>query len=521
MRLVLSESDVPIPERPVPSVRIHITDPNSGRLLAHFDLRLCVENGSFAHMLHVASPLQRDTSPPPDAVAGKIEASRAPVLDALDGWIDHLRALRRKPATLKAYRSDTARVIRECGMSRVEDVTYPALSGWLAGLRNVKGTTYNRYLMMLRSFTRYLAEQKLLSEDPLAGAARAADDGGDGSRAGTTEEARKLLMRAWARDQADRRCSGNRAAYDAMLFLAACRLDEPARLKRRHVKLSMHPPRIVWTPDVHKSGKTIEQVICGELACVLRDHIAAIDAQRIAEKQEPLGPDDPLFPVVPSPATFRQDRKAAAIDAEDYRGRPFTPHSARKWFATALTGAGVSHKMVDHLMRHKGSVEQRYFDPSAEEMWAAVQKLPTIWPKPLTWREIDCGKLESSEKAVDNRPEISEDGIASRLPETAHNSTSATGIVTPRPDSQLDEAPLPVADFEALGSPHKGGRKARRIASEPVINPRMPISGLITGTDANDLADFFESLAKVIRNGAGHGFGEQFGVGPGGAGRAG
>lgn len=156
-----------------------------------------------------------------------------------------------------------------------------------------------------------------------------------------------------------------------------------------------------------------------------------------------------------------------------------------------------------------------------EEMWAAVQKLPSIWPKPLTWREIHCGKLESSEKAVDNRPEISEDGTASRLPETANNSTSATGIVQPRPDSQLDEAPLPVADFEALGSPRKGGRKARRIASEPVMNPKMPISGLITGTDANDLADFFESLAKVIRNGAGHGFGEQFGVGPGGAGRAG
>lgn len=172
-------------------------------------------------------------------------------------------------------------------------------------------------------------------------------------------------------------------------------------------------------------------------------------------------------------------------------------------------------------MPHKGSVEQRYFDPSADEMWAAVQKLPSIWPKPLTWREIHCGKPESSEKAVDNQQEISEDVPASRPFASNQNSTSATGIVTPRPDSQLDEAPLPVADIEALGSPHKGGRKARRIASQPVMNPRMPISGLITGTDANDLADFFESLAKVIRNGAGHGFGEQFGVGPGGAGRAG
>lgn len=356
--------------------------------------------------------MQRDTSLPPDPVAGRIEASRAPVLDALDGWIDHLRALRRKPATLKAYRSDTARVIRECGLSRCEEVTYAALSEWLRGLKNVKGTTYNRYLVMLRSFTRYLAEQRILSEDPLAGAARAADDGGDGSRAATTDEAKKLILRAWARDQADRRCSGNRAAYDAMLFLAACRLDEPARLKRRHVVLHMHPPRIVWTPDVHKSGKTIEQVICGELACVLRDHIAAVDAQRVAEK------------------------------------------------------------------------------------------LPHIWPKPLTWAGLGCGKPESAKKCVDFPTEISEDGVASRPFASNQNSTSATGIVTPRPDSQSDEAPLPVADFEAFGSPRAGTQKARKVRSSPVMNPKVPINGFITGCDSNDLADFLESLARLIRNGS-------------------
>ena len=159
MRLARSESDARIPERLVPTVRIHISEAISGRVLADFHLRLSLESGSFDGMLHVASPLQRDTSPPPDPVAGKIEASRAPVLDALDGWIDHLRALRRKPATLKAYRSDTARVIREWtghGHLRSRGDPFTTLARSIVGQQiSVKAaqTVWDRFAALSRKLT--------------------------------------------------------------------------------------------------------------------------------------------------------------------------------------------------------------------------------------------------------------------------------------------------------------------------------------------------------------------------------
>jgi integrase len=455
-------------------------------------------------MLPAASPGQREINAPRQDVAGRIDSTRLPIFEALEAWLSQLAALRRKPSTLRIYRSDTTRLIQELGITRPLEFSYDSVIGWLREQKGWKGTTYNRWLTMLRSFSRDMAMRGVIPTDPLEHSIRAQDDGDEGSRAATTEEARALIQTAFVREQADARCKGNRALYDACLFLAACRLDEPSRLQRRHVLVSMDPPRILWTKDISKNHKQLELAICPELARLLREHLAGIDAELRAGNRPPAGPDDPVFPIVPSPCTFRTDRKRAKIQGEDHRGRPFTPHSARKWFATELTRQGVSQKMVDHLMRHKGSVEQRYFDPSLEDMAAAVAKLPTIWPamsrKPLSGREMDCGKVESGSNRLTDRAEIADNGSASRSPKDHTTQPATGGNDRLSAGSQSTNGALPPVAVELLcGAADGGSSPGSGLDPQSVFRLEMPSLRLIVRGDSTLVARACELAHQLLR----------------------
>jgi integrase len=487
----------------IDSVEVLVREPCSGRILAQVVLQVRGESSRLDPMLPAATTVQRDVSTPKQDVAGRIDATRLPIFDALDAWLAQLAALRRKPSTLRIYRSDTTRLIQELGITRPLEFSYDSVIGWLREQKEWKGTTYNRWLTMLRSFSRDMAMRGVIPTDPLEHSIRAQDDGDEGSRAATTEEALALIQTAFVREQADARCKGNRALYDACLFLAACRLDEPSRLQRRHVLVNMDPPRILWTKDINKNHKQLELAICPELARLLREHLAGIDAELRAANRPPAGPDDPVFPIVPSPCTFRTDRKRAKIKGEDHRGRPFTPHSARKWFATELTRQGVSQKMVDHLMRHKGSVEQRYFDPSLEDMAGAVARLPTIWPgmsrKPLSGREMDCGKLESGLNRLTNGGQIAEDMPATRSPHRPQNSTAAGGTHRPSAWSHLTNGGLPPVAVESCGAADGGSSPGSGLNPTAVFKLEMPSLRLIVRGDSTLVARACELAHQLLR----------------------
>jgi integrase len=315
-------------------------------------------------------------------------------MEAIDEWLDHMRLRRKKPKSIEAFRQIAYRAMRESGWREVADLTHDNITAWIqraATESGWKGSTINHRMTALHSLTERLYKRGLLPHDPLADAIRAEeDDSSEGARAGTLAEARAIVLRAWIREQNDRRCKGNRTLYWACLFAMGCRLDEPARWKWKHVQLELNPPRLCWTPDINKGKKRREQPIPQWLADRLREHRAQggvterKDAQGSATETNA---DDPVFPVTPNKATFAQDREAAGIPFEDYRGRKFTPHAARKFYSTFLTGAGVSEKMVDYLMRHQGGVEGRYYDPSADDCAAAVAKnlLTTTIAAPTTY----------------------------------------------------------------------------------------------------------------------------------------
>lgn len=369
-------------------------------------------------------------------IAGRIDAVQTELRLALDAWLDYLQARGKKPKSIGAFRQVIERAARERGWSKPEDLTFAGVSSWLAD-QPWKGSTYNRNLSAFRSLTRYLAKAKVLPNDPLEGAERAHDDGGDGSRASTLEEARAVILRAWIKDQSDRRCKGNRALYWLCLFAAACRLGEPAQWKRRHVILDHPHPHVRWTMDIQKNHKTQEVALTPELVHLLRAHLSAVDRSRAEAGLAPAGPDDLVFPIAPSKGTFVTDRDAAGVAAVDYRGCPYSPHSARKFFSTVLTAQGVPEKMVDRLMRHSGRVEHRYYDPPLAEQAAAVAKLPRLWPEQAGPGPARGVPVENSPEDLTRRGHPAEDRAGTLVDcSDQANSTERPGPVSQSPECQ-------------------------------------------------------------------------------------
>lgn len=312
-------------------------------------------------------------------VAGRIEARPGELLTALDDWTAYLRARRRKPDTVANYRSIVMRAINETGWHMASDLTFEAITGWLAK-RQYSGSSYNCALSTWRGFCEYLVASEIIARNPLRMADRAANDSAGGSRAATTEEARAMITYARMRDLTDRRAKGARALYWLCLFQIGCRIGEPAKWQRRHLILDEAVPYIAWEPAINKNGQAQRIAIAAEVAQSLREHLAAEDRERAAAGLTPAGPRSLVFPHKPTKNTFRNDRAAAGIASKDRHGAAITAHSARKWFATELTRLGMAEKMVDHLMRHAGRPEHRYFRPTLEEQSQALAIMPALWP---------------------------------------------------------------------------------------------------------------------------------------------
>lgn len=416
---------------------------------------------------------------------------------AIDSWLLVLKARGKKPGSIRCYRQTIAAAAKQQRWSCVADLTYESIMGWLAERRQSvpwKGSTYNRNLVCFRSLTRHLHVSGRLETDPLAHELSAPDDGEDGARAATIEEARAFIRAAWIQQETDKRSKGNRALYWLCLFAHACRSGEPDQWCRRHLILDESIPVLRWTPEINKNHKRLDLVIAPELAELLRRELAADDQDRLASGLPPAGPDDPVFRYSPPRPTFRRDRDRAGIMPKDRRGRPFSGHSARKFFSTHLTARGVPQKMVDYLMRHNSSVEARYFDPTLEEQAEAISRMPRLWPEALD----NLGGSQISEKALDDR---SDGGILTQATSHVHLSNQLVqdrgpqcglrGVASSGPQRPAVSHEKPEPPAGAPTGPLAGLIRA-------FSDPEVPKSGYINA-DRTHLADLFEALAGLLR----------------------
>lgn len=449
----------------------------------------------------------------PHPVAGRIESAPAELASALAAWLQYMQDRKKKPRSIEAFRSVVERAMREHGWATLGEYTFENITRWLGekseGEHGWKGVTYNRNLSVFRSFGTFLATSGRLDRNPLERAEPAQDDGEDGSRAATLEDVRAIIFQAWLKDRTDRRSKGNRALYWLCLAAHGCRQSEPGAWRRRHLILDHDVPHVWWTKDLNKNHKQYELALAPELAGLLRAHLAQIDRERAEAKLPPAGPDDAVFPVVPFKGTFKQDRDRAGIPAMDYRQRPFTPRSFRKFFSTQLTALGVPEKMVDRLMRHKGRTEHRYYDPPLEEQRKAVERLPRLWPEPGT-PVRGCGQnvdnSGNSKCDLTTGGDVPEDGHGSRATQSQHASTRSRAASLPldcqekRHDSARDHVDA------ALRAALEGRRESGpRDASRPILNPETTFSGFKMREDATEaVADLLDALSRLLRNGVGH-----------------
>lgn len=306
-----------------------------------------------------------------------------PIQAAIEDFAAYMERRGKKPASIAEFKRYLKKAALEEGWTHVEHCTALAVEAWLGRYRSAwRGVTFNRNLSIFRSFSRYLVRFGHLPADTVGMLEHAQHDPGDGSRAATVTEASAFMLEAMKRQRSsDRRvCKSPVALYYACLFAHGCRAGEPEQWQRKHLALDHEYPHVQWEGSISKNHKRADIVLHPNLAAMLREHLAQDDRARAESGRPAAGPEDKVFGVLPTKAFFRTIRRAAGIGEADYRGRRLTPHSARKFFSTALTGAGVPEKMVDRLMRHAGRVEYAYYDPTLAEQAAAIAMLPDIWP---------------------------------------------------------------------------------------------------------------------------------------------
>lgn len=511
MRLVPSDNE---PSGRLPGhavVEIHVREPNTGKTIAHLVLRLasdcgvmpCVEPSSLG-----TQEAGTDVTEVRGPVAGRIASAESPLAIAIEAWLDYLRSRRKKPRSIASFRQVVTKATRERGWRTPGDLTFGAITQWL-GAQGWKGTTYNRNLSCFRSLCRHMKRTGAIAEDPLEQAERAEDDGGEGARPATVDEARRMILHAWVRDQADRRCKGNRALYWLCLFSHASRINEPRLWKRRHLVLEHAVPHVIWEPEINKGRKRRDCALSPELVEQLRLHLAAVDRDRAAAGKAPAGPDDQVFPVVPSKGTFLSDRDAAGIEAEDYRGRRFSSHSARKYFATTL-GATASEKMVDFLMRHSGRVEHRYYVPPLEEQASALSALPRLWPASGRGSGIVPPEPPARDPRQDfspddltNRADLVEDGTGTH--EGLHENQSRVSSPGSAPCPRECQRRWSIAESgtvigELMRAAGQGRPEATKSSVRADYEARNRHFVPHNADDLNLMADFLEVLARLLRS---------------------
>lgn len=117
------------------------------------------------------------------------------------------------------------------------------------------------------------------------------------------------------------------------------------------------------------------------LVALLREHRGTV----------PNGPNDRVFPIVPSRHSWNADRIGAGCVYIDGRGRQLSPHSLRKMLATQLDATGASPGVCSRILRHVTNLTQRaYIDPDPSEEVRAITALPNIWPENVT-KTVDTG----------------------------------------------------------------------------------------------------------------------------------
>ena len=261
------------------------------------------------------------------------EAAQSPLLDLVSEYVNELTVLGRSADHLRHVDKRLRRLVRECGWTRLADVTPASFQMWRKEQAHKAPKTLNEYLATLSAFWTWLHKQSRLSVNPFELVERT-DARGKGRvqrRALSDAQVVQLLQVA----------GKNQLAYMLPLY-AGLRRNEVKTLRWSNLVLGESGGLLRIHAAVNKNRKEQALPLHRELAEVLQQ-------QKPADSKT-----DELVVVngVPKMKEFRQDLAKAGIPFLDERGHRMDYHALRTTFITRPSTMKVHPRLAMALARH-------------------------------------------------------------------------------------------------------------------------------------------------------------------------
>ena len=357
--------------------------------------------------------------------AGLLTADQAATLDHqqtsigehLDAYLQHLKMKKHKGRrTCKSHRDNVERylrrIINECGLARLSDMTATAVEAWMMKQEasGMGARTLNVARSAVVAFAAWCRKTRRLVSNPMRDLPRA-DESSDRRRkrrALTQRDFRLLLdvarrrpvleamtvrrgrdagkpkanVRESVKDEL-RRLGWERALIYKTFVMTGLRKKELASITVGQAVLDGPKPHLILHGKDAKNGKAARIPLTAELAADLRAWVA----DRLERTRHAASEAGTSIPLALPPAEkllhvpmalvkiLNRDLKLAGIPKIDARGRAIDVHSLRHTFCTWMQMAGVAGRKTQAAMRHssRALTDDVYTDEESLEVAQAVE----------------------------------------------------------------------------------------------------------------------------------------------------
>ncbi len=312
------------------------------------------------------------------------EAAQKPLAEHLEDFIRSRQSIGRDEKYVKELRKKVLKLVEDCGWELPCHVTAESFEAWRNG-QEKSAKILNEYLGAISGLMRWL--ERRVGANPLRFVEKARVGGTQqrDRRAFTLEQ----LCAPWSRFQGERGVVYLTAAFTGL------RRGELGQLKWSDVHLDAAKPFINARAAISKNHKQCSLPLTPAVVEKLRQH-----------RPEDAEPGDVVFRrLIPRMDRFRKDLEAAGIPYVDEKGEFADFHALRNTFATMLTLAGVSQRVIMELMRHSDMrlTAKVYTDAGMLPTGDAVMKLPALVMGDESDSQIDSQKLVTDGLSV-SRP---------------------------------------------------------------------------------------------------------------------
>ena len=314
------------------------------------------------------------------------EAAKGPLLDLMSEYVNELTVLGRDDEHLRHVDKRLRKLVRECGWTRLADVTPASFQTWRKAQAAKAPKTLNEYLAVLSAFWTWLRKQGRVSVNPFELVERADTRGKERIRRRALSDAEAIQLLKVAGE--------NQLAYMLPLY-AGLRRNEVKTLRWSNLVLGESGGLLRIHADVNKNRREQALPLHQELAKALQQHKPA------DSKAEDLV----LVNGVPKMKEVRQDLKKAGIPFLDERGRRMDYHALRTTFVTRLSINKVHPRLAMELARHSDMklTMKNYTDVGQLPLREVMDTLPGFGDS-----RIDSRTLGATGQAVS--PSVPENG---------------------------------------------------------------------------------------------------------------